>query len=183
LLVFLHGAGERGSNLDKVKQHGPPKLVTAGKDMPFIVVSPQCPNRLWWPSLSERVKALIDEVVEKYDVDESRIYLTGLSMGGFGTWSISCTYPERFAAIAPVCGGGKTFVAECLKNVPVWAFHGANDIVVNPSESQRMVEAINEAGGDAKMTLYPDTGHDSWTKTYNNEELYRWLLSHSKKYK
>ena len=183
LLVFLHGVGERGDDLELVKQHGPPKLVAAGKNLPFIIVSPQCPERLWWPSITGKVMALIDETVENYDVDESRIYLTGLSMGGYGTWAIGCTYPERFAAIAPVCGGGKTFVAECLKSMPVWAFHGANDLVVSPGESKEMVDAINKAGGNAKMTIYPNTGHDSWTKTYNNEELYSWLLSHSKKTK
>ena len=181
LMVFLHGAGERGSKLDKVKVHGPAKLVDQGKDMPFIIVSPQCPPGMWWPNFIEKIMALIDETIETYDVDTSRIYLTGLSMGGYGTWAVAATYPERFAAIAPICGGGMPFVAHNLAEVPVWAFHGAKDDVVPLSESQRMVDAVNKASGDAKLTVYPNLAHDSWTKTYNNPKLYEWFLEHSKK--
>ena len=180
LMIFLHGAGERGSNLDKVKVHGPAKLVDQGKDMPFIIVSPQCPPGMWWPNFIEKIMALIDETIETYDVDTSRIYLTGLSMGGYGTWSVACTYPEKFAAIAPICGGGKPFIAHNLTDVPVWAFHGAKDDVVPLSESQRMVDAVNEAGGNAKLTVYPDLAHNSWTKTYDNPQLYKWFLEHQK---
>ncbi|MBN1818803.1 MAG: prolyl oligopeptidase family serine peptidase, partial [Sedimentisphaerales bacterium] len=107
LMIFLHGAGERGSDLNKVKVHGPPKLIEQGKELPFIVVSPQCPTGQWWTNKVETIMALIDEIVEKYNVDQSRIYLTGLSMGGFGTWAIASAYPERFAAIVPICGGGQ----------------------------------------------------------------------------
>ena len=112
LMIFLHGAGERGSDLNKVKVHGPPKLVERGKGLPFIIVSPQCPSGHWWPTKVETVMALIDDIVEKYNVDESRIYLTGLSMGGYGTWAIACAHPERFAAIVPICGGGQPYL--CL---------------------------------------------------------------------
>lgn len=181
LMIFLHGAGERGSSLDKVKVHGPAKLVDQGKDMPFIIISPQCPPGIWWPNSIEKIMALIDETIETYDVDTSRIYLTGLSMGGYGTWATACTYPERFAAIAPICGGGMPFITHNLADVPVWAFHGAKDDVVPLSESQKMVDAVNEAGGNAKLTVYPDLAHDSWTKTYDNPELYEWFLEHSKK--
>lgn len=181
LMVFLHGAGERGDNLDKVKFHGPPKLVDQGKDLPFIIISPQCPEGKWWPGFGEHVRALIEETVENYRVDESRIYLTGLSMGGYGTWSIASIYPERFAAIAPVCGGGSRSMGRRLKDVPIWAFHGAKDNVVPLQKSQEMVDAVNKAGGNAKLTVYPEAGHDSWTETYNNKKLYEWLLSHSKK--
>ena len=181
LMVFLHGAGERGSNLDKVKVHGPAKLVDQGKELPFIIVSPQCPPGKWWPNFIEKVMALIDETVESYNVDTSRIYLTGLSMGGYGTWSIANTYPERFAAIAPICGGGMSFVAHNLVDTPVWAFHGAKDDVVPLSESQKMVDAVNAAGGRAKLTVYPTIEHDSWTQTYENPKLYEWFLKHSRK--
>ena len=180
LMVFLHGAGERGSNLDKVKYHGPPKLAGGGKDLPFIIVSPQCPEGKWWPNYVEKIMALIDQTVEDYDVDESRVYLTGLSMGGYGTWAIASTYPERFAAIAPVCGGGMPFTAHNLKDVPIWAFHGAKDNVVKLSQSQEMVDAVNKFGGNAKITVYPDANHDSWTETYNNDQLYEWMLGHQK---
>jgi predicted peptidase len=180
LMIFLHGAGERGDDLNKVKLHGPPKLVDQGKDFPFVIISPQCPNDNWWPNLIESVMALIDDTVEKYNIDETRIYLTGMSMGGYGTWAISCSYPQRFAAIAPVCGGGMAFIAENLKNVPVWAFHGAKDQVVLLAESEKMVSAVKKSGGNAKLTVYAKAEHDSWTETYNNPKLYEWLLSHRK---
>jgi predicted peptidase len=181
LIVFLHGAGERGNDLNKVKIHGPSKLVEQGKDFPFIIVSPQCPEGKWWPNRVEHVMALIEEISDDYSVDKNRIYLTGLSMGGFGTWTIASTYPERFAAIAPICGGGQPYLGWNLKSMPVWAFHGAKDQLVPLKRSQEMVDAVNKAGGSAKLTVYPEAGHDSWTETYNNDKLYEWFLSHSKK--
>lgn len=178
LMLFLHGAGERGSDVNKVKVHGPPKLIEQGKDFPFIVVSPQCPSGIWWPELLDTLKALLDEIEAKYDVDPSRVYLTGLSMGGFGSWSLACDQPERFGAVAPICGGGQWFLGDRLKNTPVWAFHGAKDSVVPLELSEKMVDAVKRAGGDAKLTVYPEAGHDSWTESYNNPKLYDWLLSH-----
>lgn len=180
LILFLHGAGERGNDLELVKKHGPPKIVEQRKDFPFIVVSPQCPGGSWWTDEIEVLTNLLDEVVARHQVDKTRIYLTGLSMGGYGTWSLAAAHPECFAAIAPICGGGKRFMAGNLKNVPVWAFHGAKDNVVPVKESEEMVQAIKAAGGDAKLTVYPDAGHDSWTATYNNQELYDWFLAHRK---
>lgn len=180
LMVFLHGVGERGSDIERVKLHGPAKLAEADGDLPFIIVSPQCPSGKWWPDFSVEVMALIDDTVEKYNVDESRIYLTGLSMGGFGSWAIGCKHPERFAAIVPICGGGQPYVAGNLRDVPVWAFHGGKDSVVPLKESEEMVDAVNRAGGNAKLTVYPEVDHDSWTETYNNEEVYTWMLSNSK---
>jgi len=180
MILFLHGAGERGSDLRKVKKHGPPKIVEKRKDFPFIVVSPQCPQDDWWTEKAEVLIHLLDDIVSRYDVDTDRIYLTGLSMGGYGTWSLASAYPERFAATAPICGGGKRFMAHKLKDVPVWAFHGAKDNVVPLEESEEMVNAIKARGGNAKLTVYPDAGHDSWTETYNNEALYDWFLKHRK---
>lgn len=181
LLVFLHGLGERGPDINKVKMHGPPKLIEQGQQFPFIVVSPQCPEGSWWTYETDKILALIDEITETYRVDKSRVYLTGLSMGGFGTWAVAAVNPDRFAAIAPVCGGGYPFLAANLKDVPVWAFHGRADSVVPVEKSKGMVDAVNQAGGHAKLTVYPNVGHDSWTETYNNEELYQWFSSHSKK--
>ena len=180
MILFLHGAGERGSDLKKVKKHGPPKIVEKRKDFPFIVVSPQCPQNEWWTDKIELLINLLDDIVSRYRVDTERIYLTGLSMGGYGTWALAAAYPDRFAAIAPICGGGNRIMAYRLSNVPVWAFHGAKDKVVPLKESEEMVEAINARGGNAKLTVYPDAGHDSWTVTYNNQELYDWFLKHSK---
>ena len=178
LILFLHGAGERGDSLDLVKKHGPPKLIEQEKEFPFIVVSPQCPVQTWWTEMLDPLVALLDEIQSKYAVDPNRVYLTGLSMGGFGSWALGCRNPERFAAIAPICGGGDWFLADRLKNVPVWAFHGAKDPVVPLRESTEMVEALKRAGGDAQLTVYPEAQHDSWTEAYNNPKLYEWFLSH-----
>lgn len=178
MILFLHGAGERGDDLSLVEIHGPPKIVQSKKDFPFVVVSPQCPNGGWWSKQHEVLISLLDEIIQQYDVDESRICLTGLSMGGYGSWSLGCEYPDRFAAIAPICGGGDPFLAGRLKDLPVWAFHGAKDKTVPLEKSELMVEAVNNAGGDVKLTVYPEAGHDSWTETYNNPELYEWFLRH-----
>ena len=180
LIMFLHGAGERGSDLNKVKVHGPPKIVENQKDFPFIVVSPQCPEDDWWTDKVEVLINLLDDIVARYKVDTERIYLTGLSMGGYGTWSLASAHPERFAAIAPICGGGKRFMAMRLKDIPVWVFHGAKDKTVPLKESEEMVNAIRNRGGNAKFTIYPDAGHNSWTETYNNQKLYDWFLEQSK---
>lgn len=175
LLLFLHGAGESGDDLAKVKAHGPPKLVERGKDFPFLIVSPQSPGRGWNP---DALAALVDDVCANYRVDESRIYLTGLSMGGYGTWALAASRPDRFAAIAPICGGGNPKDASKLKGLPIWVFHGARDRVVPLERSQEMVDALEEAGADVKFTVYPEAEHDSWTETYDNPALYEWLLSH-----
>jgi predicted peptidase len=180
LMVFLHGAGERGSVLNKVKVHGPPKIVKNRKDFPFIVVSPQCPEGDWWTEKVEVLINLVDDISARYKVDKKRIYLTGLSMGGYGTWALASAYPERFAAIAPICGGGSRIMSLRLKDIPIWVFHGAKDQVVPLEESEEMVNAIRKRGGDVKFTIYPDAGHDSWTESYNNQELYDWFLEHSK---
>lgn len=186
LILFLHGAGERGKNIWLVAKHGPPRIVRDRPSFPFVVVSPQCPaGRIWDQQV---VLSLLDEILMKYRVDPSRVYLTGLSMGGYGTWDIGLAHPERFAALVPICGGGNPIALrlldkrglEALKILPIWAFHGAKDTTVRLSESERMVEAVKRAGGNAKLTVYPNAGHDSWTESYNNPELYEWLLGQSR---
>ncbi|MBK9140212.1 MAG: prolyl oligopeptidase family serine peptidase [Verrucomicrobia bacterium] len=185
LILFLHGAGERGTNVWLVAKHGPPKIVTTRPDFPFIVVSPQCPEGQTWSN--EALLALLADVTKRYRVDASRVYLTGLSMGGYGTWSLGLSHPEKFAAIAPICGGGDVLKillpepgrAAALKSLPVWAFHGAKDPVVKLVESERIVNALKQAGAtDVQLTVYPDADHDSWTATYENPQFYEWLLSH-----
>jgi predicted peptidase len=177
LIMFLHGAGERGDDLDKVKKHGLPKIVENRRDFPFIVVSPQCPEGYTWDE-NELLVNLLDDILTRYSVNKNRVYLTGLSMGGFGTWSLAAAYPERFAAIAPICGGGSRLMTHRLKDVPIWAFHGAKDNIVPLNESEEMVDAVKSQGGDARLTVYPDAAHDSWTATYDNQELYSWFLKH-----
>jgi predicted peptidase len=177
LVLFLHGAGERGDDLEKVKLHGPPKLIAEGKQFPCIIVSPQCPQDAWWPAQVPALEALLDEVESRYAIDPDRVYVTGLSMGGFGTWALAFDQPDRFAALAPICGRGDPAKAPLLAHVPTWVFHGAKDTVVDPSGSEEMVDALKAAGGDPKFTLYPDAGHDSWTATYNDPEFWDWLLA------
>ena len=179
LLLFLHGAGERGKHLDVVKKHGPPKIVETNREFPFIVASPQCPSNQRW-SASELIQ-LVDHLTTTYRVDANRLYVTGLSMGGYGTWSLCMAYPERFAAAVPICGGGKTGDAHKLQSLPLWVFHGANDRIVNIQQSQEMVRAIEAAGGNVKFTIYSDGEHDSWTDTYNNPAVYDWLLQQKRK--
>ena len=131
LIIFLHGAGERGNNLDLLKKHGIPKIVEQNPDFPFITLSPQCPKDSWWTSELRLLNGLVDKITKSYQVDMSRIYLTGLSMGGFGAWSLASMNPDLFAAIVPICGGGEPDrAARALKNMPVWVFHGAKDTVV-----------------------------------------------------
>jgi len=178
LVLFLHGAGERGTNVELVTQHGPPKLAAEGRQFPFILVSPQCPGDEYW-SVSV-LKALLDGILAKYRVDRSRIYLTGLSMGGNGTWRLAMAYPDLFAAIAPVCGWGDSSRVAALTSIPVWAFHGKKDPVVAFERGASIVRALVAAGGNVKFTVYPEAGHDSWTETYDNPELYAWLMEQKK---
>lgn len=190
LIMFLHGSGERGKDLAKVTVHGPPKLVLTQPDFPFVVVSPQCPNDQVWSD--ETLLSLLDDVLARYAVDPARVYLTGLSMGGYGTWSLAVRAPSRFAAVAPICGGGETIrlilpgpgQAAALRTLGVWAFHGGKDTVVAPEESERMVSAFKKAGcRDVQLTIYPEAGHDSWSETYKNPKLYEWFLQHERRHR
>src|SRR5262249_9170015 len=149
-------------DLSLVKKHGPPKLVDAGKNYPFIIVSPQAP-RFGWDAAT--LNALVDEVASKYRVDKDRLYVTGLSMGGFGTWALAAAYPNKFAAIAPICGGGDPAEVKKIKDLPIWVFHGAKDPVVPLKSSESMVQALKDAGAEnVKFTVYPEANHDSWTE-------------------
>ena len=174
LLLFLHGAGERGDDLELVTAHGPPKMIAQGRDFPFVVISPQCPEDMWWSI--DALHALLDEVVETHRIDESRIYVTGLSMGGYGSWGLAYTYPERFAAVVPICGGGDPVQASNMKELPTWVFHGAKDTAVPLQRSQEMVDALEEAGGNVRFTVYPEAGHvGAWENAYGDPDLWEWL--------
>lgn len=187
LVLFMHGAGERGADLNALKKHGPPKLIEQGANLPFIVVSPQCPSNEVWQA--DVLLALVEKICADYRVDTKRVYATGLSMGGFASWSLAAKSPDKFAAIAPICGGGdlievllaKKTKAEAMKTLGLWAFHGAKDPVVPLSESERMIAAFKKAGcTDIQLTVYPEAKHDSWTETYDNPKLFEWLLKHSR---
>ena len=179
LLLFLHGLGERGKNVELVKKHGLPKLIEEGKTYPFVIISPQCPDDEWWNVLA--LEALIEKLTEKYRIDRDRIYLTGLSMGGYGVWALAQRHPERYAAVVPICGGGEIRHAAAMRDLPLWAFHGAKDQTVPLKRSQEMIDGIKAAGGSPRLTIYPELAHDSWSETYANPEVYTWLLSHQRR--
>ncbi len=175
VLLFLHGSGERGDDLELVKIHGPPKLIAAGQEFPFIVVSPQCPLDRGWEPIE--LVALLDDIARRYKVDEDRIYVTGLSMGGYGTWELASYSPHKLAAIAPICGGGETHWTKRFPHLPIWAFHGAKDTPESLVRMQSMIDAHKKNGGDPKLTIYPEAGHNAWAETYDNLEFYEWLLA------
>ncbi len=185
LIVLLHGAGERGNGSDEqvgsVEVHGFSKLLTEDKDFDCILIQPQCPENTTWPGHVQEIGAFVREMIEKYEVDESRVYLTGISMGGYGTWYTAMTFPEMFAAIAPVCGGGMPWNAGAL-TMPVWAFHGTMDTLVLPSGSIDMINALKAQGrgDDVKLTLFEGVGHNAWDYTFK-EDLYNWLMAQKKK--
>lgn len=187
LILFLHGAGERGTDIQLAAVHGPLKRVKQGEAFPFIIVAPQCAAGELWQN--EPLVQLLNHVEQKFAVDTNRVYLTGISMGGYGTWRLGLQYPGRFAAIVPICGGGNMIdvilgtwdKGATLKRLPIWAFHGAKDSVVPPDESERLVAQLKKMGlQQVKLTLYPEANHDSWTETYKNPELYEWLLKQSR---
>lgn len=179
LIIFLHGSGERGTDLAAVKVHGPLKEIEQGRRIPAIVVAPQCPPEQWWdvPSLI----GLLDAVERKYRVDRNRIVLTGLSMGGYGTWNWAVAQPNRFAAIAPICGGGNPARAEAIKHLPTWVVHGDADGAVPVNESRRMVEALRKLGANPRYDEIKGGGHDVWTDFYRQDEFYTWALAQRRK--
>ncbi len=183
LMIFLHGAGERGSDISKVKAWGIPKLIEEGRKFPCVVVSPQCPLGQYWSTdlMAETLIHFIENLEKKYNIDKSRIYLTGLSMGGYGSWKLAMDHPNKFAAVAPVCGDGNVANAKFLKNTPVWTFHGAKDMVVPISGTRAIVEKLQNAGGDVKFTIYPEVGHNSWENAYADQKLYDWMFSQKRK--
>ena len=184
LLIYLHGAGERGVDLPKVNTHGPIKEIVSGKVSAenLIVIAPQCEERKTWWDYAESFYNWLLWYIEQSFVDKSRIYLTGNSMGGYGTWAFAMSHPELFAAIVPICGGGLSWNAGMLKNTPVWAFHCVGDTIVSCQNTIEMVEGVKRySQEDVKITIYPTCSHDAWTETYQNQEVYAWLLSQIKK--
>jgi predicted peptidase len=198
VVLFLHGLGERGDNLNRVAAIGLPRLIKNGKHFSFIMVAPQCPNdgsfrdnnatpaprEFWWmPGSVDKAKNVVDQVKAMLGrVDEDRVYVTGLSMGGFGTYNIVNRHPRVFAAAAPICGHGNSWPDKSkVTHIPFWAFHGDNDNVVKLVDQQKTVDSIKAACANVKFTIYPGAGHNSWSKTYANSKLYEWLLSHKRK--
>ena len=179
LMLFLHGRGESEGPLARVASWGPPKFVARGDQLPFILVSPQCPAETEWESkqMVAKLFQLLDHAEKTWHVDSQRIMLTGLSMGGSGTWRLAAEQPHRFAAIAPVCGVGKPGDSEVLKTMPTWVFHGSEDAAVPIAESVQIVDAIKKAGGESiRFTVLEHVGHNSWSAAYATPELFEWML-------
>ena len=178
LLVFLHGRGEIGGDIANVKIHGPLKAADSLDSFPFLVVAPHWPIDQRWQASS--VLAVVDDVLRRWPIDRDRIYITGFSLGGHGSWETAAARPDLFAAVAPISGFADPQYACHLKNLPIWSFHGVEDSVVGMEGTQTMVDAVRACGGKPGMTLYPDLGHDAWTRTYADPLFYDWLLSHAR---
>ena len=182
VIIFLHGAGERGNDIDKLKVHGIPKLFAKDPDyhgLRVITASPQCPENNIWNQLTIPLMKWIDTVVEKYNGDRKRIAITGISMGGYGTWDVICTYPEYFCCAAPICGGGMTWRTGALNGKKIRVFHGLDDNVVPFSYSLQMVEAARKSGADVEFFAYDKVGHNSWETAYEHTDLIEWLAAQS----
>lgn len=176
LILFLHGSGERGSNIEMVKVHSPFSYSNLIKE-PIAILAPQCPEGIWWNT--QDVYELLQEVTKKYNIDSTRIYLTGLSMGGWGTWKMAFEHPDTFAAVAPVCAptdAEMIFEACKLKNIPIQIFHGALDDIVIPEQSIHLYQALKKCNAKAELTIFPNDNHNSWDSTYSNPKFYQWLL-------
>ena len=176
LLLFLHGGGEAGGTLEDLKTNGPPKLLAEGKEFPFLILAPQNPyKRKWWNTRA--VMQLLDTIIETNRVDIDRIYLSGLSRGGSAAWELAVQYPDKFAALAVVCGMTPVpYAAWINKELPIWVFHGTEDKSIPISESEDMVTKLKEMGYDVTFTRYEGVGHNAWVRAYNTEELYEWLM-------
>ena len=183
LVLFLHGAGERGTNLKDIEIHGLPKLVRNGKKFPFIIIAPQCPLNLWWsdPLPVDLLSKLVNDIVMKYGIHKNNVFCTGLSMGGYGTLALSIKNPKLFSAIIPICGGvdiKNFFDILNLKDLPIWLFHGDKDEVIPLENSQSIYKILKPVNKNIKLTVYKGVDHNSWDRAYDDNELYKWMLSH-----
>ena len=181
LLLFLHGGGESGGDLTDLQINGPPKMIVDGKEFPFLILAPQHPHkRKFWNT--NAVIQLLDTIIQNNRVDKQRIYLSGLSRGATAAWDLAVQYPDKFAAMAVVCGMTPLPYASWIdKEMPIWVFHGEDDPVIRVEESELMVSKLKSMGYDVTFTKYPKVGHDAWTKAYQNDELYNWLMRQKRK--
>jgi len=217
-MLFLHGGGERGEDLNLVLKHGPIREVANGRDLPFLIVAPQMPSRPadtppipmppmpppderrpmvrrsrgepppWgplgppngWHESEQDLLHIVDDVLTTYQADPDRVYLTGLSYGGFGTWYMAAQHPERWAAAVPICGAGDPSTVAQIGDLPVWLFQGGRDPLVRPEWTLATAEALDRAGGNVRVTVHEDLGHDCWARVYGGQDVYDWLLSHKR---
>jgi predicted peptidase len=197
LVLFLHGAGERGKDNERQLIHGVTEFAKEEnrKKHPCFLLAPQCPTGSGWSDFMSKKKTpskeqsepgklaveLVEAIQKEFSIDPKRLYITGLSMGGYGTWDIITRHPDMFAAAVPICGGGDSAQMEKIAKMPIWVFHGGKDPVVRPERSRELVEAIKKAGGEAKYTEYPDVGHNSWVKAYQDADMMAWLFAQKRK--
>ena len=183
LILCLHGAGERGDGegeLEKVNVHGLARYFNEGRmNADVIALCPQCPEGQVWNQRVFDLKKLLDKIIEEYAVDKKRITVTGLSMGGFGTWEMGMTYPEIFAALAPICGGGMAWRTHALAGKSIWTFHGNADTIVDISNSIDMVNGARKNGANVRFTILDGVGHNSWESAYEDTRLLDFLLNAS----
>lgn len=180
VILLLHGAGTRGTDIELLKEQSYFIHTEKLENFNFITVAPQCSEETWF-DMFEKLKRFILCIYNERFTDKERFYVTGASMGGYAAWQLIMSMPQIFAAAVPICGGGMYWDAARLVNVPVWAFHGAKDEVVFSEESIKMVNAVNNAGGNARLTIYPENDHNAWDDTYSNPKVYEWLLMHKNK--
>lgn len=178
LIVFLHGAGERGDDVKAVQIYCVPKLFVNDNDylgLRAYTLSPQCPHNTTWIDYKRELMALIDNVIANNEIDPQRVSLCGISMGGFGTWEMAMTCPDRFCKIAPLCGGGMNWRAWALK-MPIRVYHGGRDDVVPLCQSEAMVNSVKAQGGNVEFTIYDDLSHNCWDRAFENTDLIEWLV-------
>lgn len=175
LLIYIHGAGSRGTELSQMSRVGPLGEIDKGRKIPALVVAPQCHKDTWF-DLFAVLEEFIEHFIKTENIDKSRVYICGISMGAYCAWQMAMSHPEWFAALVPVCGGGRRWKAGRLKNLPIWAFHGECDDVISPKESVKMVNAVNRCGGNAKITIYPNTKHNSWEQAFCDDNMWKWIF-------
>lgn len=180
LLFYIHGAGGRGRDIQVIYDHSFFKE-TEEYDLPLISIAPQCYEDSWF-SIFEQLQEFIKAMIDQEFVDKDRVYVMGSSMGGYTTWQLAMSRPEWFAAIVPICGGGMYWNAARMMHMGVWAFHGSVDTTVFPEESKKMVDSLNHKGGNARLTIYEGEGHNAWTPTFHNQEMWQWLFTQKNHY-
>jgi predicted peptidase len=178
IIFFLHGAGSRGKDIQLLESNPYFRITEKLSSFPLLTTASLYHKNTWF-DIFEKLQKFVSYCLKLEFVDTDRFYLMGASMGGYATWQLAMSMPECFAAIVPICGGGMYWNAGRLANVPVWAFHGEKDTAVLVDESKKMVNAVNNAGGKAKLTIYPENGHDAWSDTYANRQVYSWLLTNT----
>ena len=176
-ILFLHGSGERGTDESILAFQALPKYLTAGREIPAAVICPQCPEDIKWKEILPQLGFVLEDVLQQYPIDRSRVAITGLSMGGFGTWYAACTWPEKFCRAAAICGAGDPVLAPLVKHIPWRLYHGDADTSVEPEYSKKACAALQAAGAQVELTIYPGVTHNSWDKAYLETDLIDWLLA------